>query len=48
MLSKEEYCMLVNGALQRNETVVIACSCTVRYSGRAESLLEQGDRLIVI
>ena len=48
MLSKEEYVSLISDALNRNETIVLACYCTVRYSGRAESFLNWGDRLIVV
>ena len=48
MLSPTDVCMLVTDALKRNETIVLACTCTVRYSGRAESFLDSGDRIIVI
>lgn len=43
-----EYCTLLNDALNRNETIIFACRCSIRYSGRAESFLDNGDRLIVI
>jgi RecB family endonuclease NucS len=43
-----EYIGLLNDALKRNETVVFGCHCTIRYSGRAESFLGDGDRIIVI
>ncbi len=39
---------LIEDAVRRGETLVMACHCTVRYSGRAESYLESGDRLIMI
>lgn len=35
-------------ALERNETVLMCCNCSIRYSGRAESLLGNGDRIIII
>ncbi len=44
----EEYALLLQDAVNRAETVVFACSCTIRYSGRAESFLNLGDRLILI
>ncbi|MBN2454883.1 endonuclease NucS [Candidatus Woesearchaeota archaeon] len=36
-----------NEALNNSKTVILACSCTVRYSGRAESFLDEGDRIII-
>jgi len=48
MWDLQEYCTLLNDSLNRNETVVFACKCTIRYSGRAESVLEAGDRVIII
>ncbi|MBI4016220.1 MAG: endonuclease NucS [Candidatus Aenigmarchaeota archaeon] len=48
MLSNNDVCILINDAIKRNETVVLACKCTVAYSGRAESYLEKGDRTIII
>ncbi len=48
MLSFNDICVLGRDALKRNETVVLACSCTVAYSGRAESYLDKGDRVIII
>lgn len=48
MWDLQEYCTLLNDALNRNETVVFACKCSIRYSGRAESFLETGDRIIII
>ena len=35
-------------ALKNNETVVLGANCEIDYSGRAESHLDAGDRLIVI
>ncbi|MEM4240051.1 MAG: endonuclease NucS [Candidatus Woesearchaeota archaeon] len=48
MFCLPEYISLLNDALKRNETVVFGCTCTIRYSGRAESFLGEGDRVIVI
>ncbi|MBW3005035.1 endonuclease NucS [Candidatus Woesearchaeota archaeon] len=48
MLEQQDYVTLLNDALRRNEMVIIACNCSIRYSGRAESLLEDGDRVIII
>ncbi|MDD9952732.1 MAG: endonuclease NucS [Candidatus Woesearchaeota archaeon] len=39
---------VVEQALQANKTLVAFVSCTVSYSGRAETFLEEGDRLIII
>jgi RecB family endonuclease NucS len=47
-MEKEDYVVLLNDALRRNETVVFGCNCRIKYSGRAESILEDGDRIIVI
>lgn len=48
MITKEDYRTLINDSIRRNETVVISCTCSVWYSGRAESFLDKGDRLIII
>ena len=48
MWDLQEYCTLLNDALNRSETVVFSCRCSVRYSGRAESFLNTGDRIIII
>jgi RecB family endonuclease NucS len=37
-----------NEALNNTKTVVLCCNCTIRYSGRAESFLDSGDRIIII
>ncbi len=47
-MKQEDYCVLLNDALARNETIVFSCNCTIRYSGRAESYLDKGDRLVMI
>jgi len=48
MLKNEDYCSLIEDAVRRNETLILAGYCTVRYSGRAESHLDWGDRIIII
>ncbi len=35
-------------ALDSGKTIVICASCSIRYSGRAESFLADGDRIIII
>ncbi|HLD96877.1 MAG TPA: endonuclease NucS, partial [Candidatus Nanoarchaeia archaeon] len=35
-------------ALRSNRIVVLGCACEIHYSGRAESFLSSGDRLIII
>ncbi len=35
-------------AMERGESLVVACRCQVLYSGRAESFLPDGDRIIII
>ena len=34
--------------LSANETIVFFCNCKIKYSGRAESYLAQGDRIIMV
>jgi len=47
-MKPEDYCTLLNDALVRNETIVFSCHCRIRYSGRAESFLDWGDRVVMI
>lgn len=47
-MENQDYIQLMNDALARNETIVFSCNCTIRYSGRAESYLPEGDRVIMI
>lgn len=47
-MDKQDYCTLFNDALKRNETIILFCNCKIRYSGRAESFLDWGDRVIMI
>lgn len=48
MFGLGDYITLLQDALKRNETIVFGCTCTIRYSGRAESLLGEGDRVVMI
>ena len=48
MFQLGEYIGLLNDSLKRNETIVFGCTCTIRYSGRAESFLGEGDRVVMI
>ncbi|MBN1385670.1 endonuclease NucS [Candidatus Woesearchaeota archaeon] len=48
MLSNDLFVRHVSEALQKQQMVVFGARCSVRYSGRAESFLPFGDRLIVI
>lgn len=43
-----DYIPLLQDALKRNETIVFGCNCSIRYSGRAESSLGAGDRIVII
>jgi RecB family endonuclease NucS len=47
-MEQDDYCTLFNDALKRNETIVFSCCCEIRYSGRAESLLGKGDRIVMV
>jgi len=44
----EEYPEQLRAALSKNETIVFGARCEVWYSGRAESYLPLGDRVIII
>jgi len=37
-----------NKALNNNKSILLSCNCSVNYSGRAESSLADGDRIILI
>ncbi|MBI2549823.1 endonuclease NucS [Candidatus Woesearchaeota archaeon] len=37
-----------NDALGKNAVIILSCSCEIHYSGRAESFLGSGGRIIVI
>ncbi|MFH1408896.1 MAG: endonuclease NucS [Nanoarchaeota archaeon] len=44
----QDKALLINKALSNLEIVIFSVNCTIRYSGRAESFLPQGDRIIII
>lgn len=44
----ENYIEYINYALKKNETIVFSARCEISYSGRAESFLPMGDRVIMI
>jgi len=35
-------------SISHNETIVLSCRCSITYTGRAESFLADGDRLVII
>ena len=35
-------------ALNKNRVILLGCNCEIHYSGRAESFLSSGDRVIII
>lgn len=43
-----EFAASIKAALNSNLSVVFACNCVVNYSGRAESYLPSGDRIVII
>ncbi len=48
MLSHSDFKVQLQEALQKNHVIIFFAHCNVSYSGRAESLLPWGDRLLVI
>lgn len=44
----EEFASKINEAISKSQLIFIACNCTIWYSGRAESFLPEGDRIIII
>lgn len=46
--SPEEFRDFVEEALRRRRLLQVAALCTVEYKGRAESMLEEGERLVVV
>ena len=47
-MNLQDYATLLGDAIKRNETIVLGCTCSIRYSGRAESYLGPGDRVVII
>lgn len=48
MLELSDYAGLLQNALKKNEVVIMSCTCSVHYNGRAESFLPIGERIIII
>ena len=44
----EDYSMLLQDAIEKNKSIVFGCKCEIAYSGRAESFLPEGDRIVFI
>lgn len=44
----EDYAVKINESVSKNQSLVIAARCKVRFNGRAESFIEEGDRIILI
>ena len=38
----------IKDALARSEMIILGADCTINYSGRAETFLPRGDRIIMI
>ena len=47
-MESSEFKNEVAQALAQKKTILFGCACTVVYSGRAESFLETGDRIVMI
>jgi len=45
---REEFRDFLKNSLRKRSLVQVAALCTVEYKGRAESVLEKGERLVVI
>jgi RecB family endonuclease NucS len=46
--SNEKALEILNDGINKKHACIISAHCTARYSGRAESYLEEGDRIIFI
>lgn len=44
----QEYLEKLEKSLNSKETIIISANCSIEYSGRAESYLQAGDRIIII
>jgi endonuclease len=44
----DDFISRFNSAMKKGETVVFSAHCEITYSGRAESYLSHGDRIIII
>ena len=48
MLTLQDYAIMLSKAVKTPQTIMLSCHCAVHYSGRAESFLDYGDRVIII
>jgi len=48
MIDFQEFIADFHDAIAQNETIVFSARCEIVYSGRAESLLPMGERIIII
>lgn len=48
MLRLSDYAVVLKNSIITNHSIVFGCNCEIRYSGRAESFLPEGDRIILI
>jgi len=48
MLTLKDYSIILKNILNKSYSIVFGCSCEVKYSGRAESFLPEGDRIVLI
>jgi len=44
----QEYLIKLKEALNSKKTIILSANCSIDYSGRAESYLPSGDRIIII
>lgn len=48
MLKLSDYSIVLKNAISKSQSIVFGCSCEIKYSGRAESFLAEGDRIVII
>ena len=48
MLKLADYAFMLKNILNKGYSIVFSCNCEVEYSGRAESFLSEGDRIILL
>ncbi len=48
MIRLEDCSVLIEDGLERNQTIVFACSCEITYSGKTEIFLSEGDRIVIV
>lgn len=47
-MDNKKIALQINEAVKTKRSIVLGCNCSVNYSGRAESFLDFGDRVIII